>query len=69
MTAPFEILTSIPTRSASASPWSRKARRARPARVVGAEIVPGARLTGKVERHETFGVFVFLAPGRPASSR
>jgi small subunit ribosomal protein S1 len=29
-----------------------------------AEIVPGARLTGKVERHERFGVFVFLAPGR-----
>jgi small subunit ribosomal protein S1 len=28
------------------------------------EIVPGARVTGKVERHETFGVFVFLAPGR-----
>jgi small subunit ribosomal protein S1 len=28
------------------------------------EIVPGARLIGKVERHETFGVFVFLAPGR-----
>jgi small subunit ribosomal protein S1 len=30
----------------------------------GVEIVPGARLTGKVERHETYGVFVFLAPGR-----
>jgi small subunit ribosomal protein S1 len=29
-----------------------------------AEIVAGARLTGKVERHETYGVFVFLAPGR-----
>ena len=28
------------------------------------EIVAGARLTGKVERHEKFGVFVFLAPGR-----
>ena len=28
------------------------------------EIVPGARLTGKVERHESFGVFVFLAPGK-----
>ena len=28
------------------------------------EIVAGARLTGKVERHERFGVFVFLAPGR-----
>jgi small subunit ribosomal protein S1 len=28
------------------------------------EIAAGARLTGKVERHEAFGVFVFLAPGR-----
>jgi small subunit ribosomal protein S1 len=28
------------------------------------ELVPGARVTGKVERHEKFGVFVFLAPGR-----
>jgi small subunit ribosomal protein S1 len=27
-------------------------------------IVPGARVAGKVERHEPFGVFVFLAPGR-----
>jgi small subunit ribosomal protein S1 len=39
------------------------------ARVAGAappasELVPGARVTGKVERHEKFGVFVFLAPGR-----
>jgi small subunit ribosomal protein S1 len=30
----------------------------------GAEITPGARLKGKVERHENYGVFVFLAPGR-----
>ena len=29
-----------------------------------ASIVPGARLIGKVERLEKFGVFVFLAPGR-----
>jgi small subunit ribosomal protein S1 len=28
------------------------------------EVVAGARFTGKVERHEKFGVFVFLAPGR-----
>jgi small subunit ribosomal protein S1 len=28
------------------------------------EMVAGARLTGKVERHEKFGVFLFLAPGR-----
>jgi small subunit ribosomal protein S1 len=27
-------------------------------------VVPGARVTGTVERHEPFGVFVFLAPGR-----
>jgi small subunit ribosomal protein S1 len=27
-------------------------------------IVPGGRLMGKVERHEKFGVFVYLAPGR-----
>lgn len=30
----------------------------------GVEIVPGARLKGKVERHEKYGAFVFLAPGR-----
>ena len=30
----------------------------------GEAIVPGARLKGKVERHERYGVFVFLAPGR-----
>ena len=28
------------------------------------QIAPGARLKGKVERHEPFGVFVFLGPGR-----
>lgn len=33
-------------------------------KAAGAGIVPGARLTGKVERHEKFGVFVFLSPGR-----
>ncbi len=27
-------------------------------------LAPGAIVTGKVERHEKFGVFVFLAPGR-----
>ena len=34
------------------------------AREAPREIAPGAKLTGKVERHEKFGVFVFLAPGR-----
>jgi small subunit ribosomal protein S1 len=30
---------------------------------VRSAITPGARLTGKVDRHEKFGIFVFLAPG------
>ncbi len=34
--------------------------------VVQSGIVAGARVTGKIERHEKFGVFVFLAPGRTA---
>ena len=38
--------------------------RADGARSAAPGIVAGARLTGKVERHESFGVFVFLAPGR-----
>jgi small subunit ribosomal protein S1 len=38
--------------------------RAGDSRPSASEIVPGARLTGVVERHEKFGVFVFLAPGR-----
>ena len=40
--------------------------RTRPEGATGARagVVPGARLTGKVERHEKFGVFVRLAPGR-----
>ena len=28
------------------------------------EVAPGARVKGTVERHERFGVFVYLAPGR-----
>jgi len=44
---------------------SARAVRAEPADAGRApEIVPGARLTGKVERREKYGVFVFLAPGR-----
>ena len=38
------------------------------ARATGAQrlaaVVPGARLTGTIEKHESFGVFVFLAPGK-----
>jgi small subunit ribosomal protein S1 len=30
------------------------------------EMVPGSHVIGRVERHEKFGVFVYLAPGRTA---
>jgi small subunit ribosomal protein S1 len=64
-TAAFEILSIdlekkrigvalVPEGSARASSAAQSA----------SAIVPGARLRGKVERHERFGVFVFLAPGR-----
>jgi ribosomal protein S1 len=39
---------------------SSRASAAKPSR---SSIEPGARLTGKVERHDKMGVFVFLAPG------
>lgn len=62
MTANFEVLSIDPDKKrigvALVEEGSAKAGDA----VTG--IAPGARLTGKVERHETFGVFVFLAPGR-----
>jgi small subunit ribosomal protein S1 len=38
--------------------------RAGEAAAPGRSIAPGAIVKGKVERHEKFGVFVFLAPGR-----
>lgn len=39
---------------------SSRANSARPSR---SAIQPGARLTGKVERHDKMGIFLFLAPG------
>lgn len=65
LTAPFEILTIdrdkkrigvalVPEGSARAAGVSSAA----------GEIVAGAQVKGKVERHESFGVFVFLAPGK-----
>ena len=64
-TAAFEVLSVDPDKKrigvALVPEGSSRAAGATPSAV---EIVPGARLTGKVERHEKFGVFVFLAPGR-----
>ncbi len=65
MTGAFEILTIDPGKKrigvALLPEGSARAGGAAPSRP---EIAAGARLTGKVERHEKFGVLVFLAPGR-----
>lgn len=65
LTAAFEIL-SIDTeqRRMGVALVEEGSSRAGAAAASTTEIVPGARLTGKVERHEPYGVFVFLAPGR-----
>lgn len=64
-TADFEVLSLEPEKKrigvALVPEGSARAAGTGPAE---GEIAPGARLTGKVERHEPFGVFVFLGPGR-----
>jgi small subunit ribosomal protein S1 len=64
MTAEFEILSIDPDKKrigvALVDPASSRSGVTTGTR----EIAAGVRLTGKVERHEPFGVFVFLAPGR-----
>ena len=65
MMATFEILTIDPVQKRIGVALVQEAW-GRAAGAMGARpgIVPGVRLTGKVERYEKFGVFVFLAPGR-----
>jgi small subunit ribosomal protein S1 len=64
-TGAFEILTVDPERKRiGVALVPEGTARASGAASSRAEIAPGTRLTGKVERHEKFGVFVFLAPGR-----
>jgi small subunit ribosomal protein S1 len=69
MTGDFEILEIDPAkRRIGVALVSTAARGDDVAAVPGSAakgaIVPGARLTGTIERVEKFGVFVFLAPGR-----
>jgi small subunit ribosomal protein S1 len=67
-TAAFEILNIDPDKRrigvALVPEGSSRATQAAGSGASTTEIVAGARMTGKVERHEKFGVFVFLAPGR-----
>ena len=64
-TGPFEILSIDPAQKriavALVEEGSSRAAGVAPAQDA---LAPGAIVTGKVERHEKFGVFVFLAPGR-----
>jgi small subunit ribosomal protein S1 len=64
-TATFEILSIDPAqkRIGIALVEEGASRTAGPTTSQGA-FAPGAIVTGKVERHEKFGVFVFLSPGR-----
>jgi small subunit ribosomal protein S1 len=65
MTGTFEILSiDLEQKRIGVALVQEGAARAEGATGARPGIVPGARLTGKVERHENFGVFVFLAPGQ-----
>jgi small subunit ribosomal protein S1 len=65
MTAAFEILTiDLEKKRIGVALVPEGSTRASGVGAAQPGIVPGARLKGKVERHEKFGVFVFLAPGR-----
>jgi len=64
-TAAFEILSIDPDkRRIGVALVPEGSSRAAGALEASGAIVEGARVTGKVERHERFGVFVFLAPGK-----
>ncbi len=64
-TGTFEIM-SIDTaqKRIGLAPVDEASSRAAGAAAPEGALVPGAIVTGKVERHEKFGVFVFLSPGR-----
>ena len=65
MTGAFEVLSIDPEKKRiGVAMLPEGSARAGGSASAQSEIAPGARLKGKVERHEKFGVFVFLAPGR-----
>ena len=65
MTGAFEILSIDPAQKRiGVALLEEGTSRAASASAAQGAIVPGTILTGKVERHEKFGVFVFLSPGR-----
>jgi len=63
-TAPFEILNIDPEKKRIGVALVPEGSARAGSAVPQSALVPGARVKGKVERHEKFGVFVFLSPGR-----
>jgi small subunit ribosomal protein S1 len=64
-TAAFEILSlDVQARRIGLAPASERPTQSGDAAASSGEIVPGARLTGKVERLGKSGIFVYLGPGR-----
>jgi small subunit ribosomal protein S1 len=64
-TAAFEILSiDLATKRIGVALVEEGSARAAGATAAQGALAPGAIVTGKVERHERFGVFVFLSPGR-----
>ena len=64
-TATFEILSiDLAQKRIGLAMVEEGSTRAAGATVSADAVTPGALVTGKIERHEDFGVFVFLAPGR-----
>jgi small subunit ribosomal protein S1 len=67
MTGAFEILAIDPEQKRiGVALMEEGSSRAAGATAPESAVVPGALLKGKIERHEKFGVFVFLGPGRTA---
>jgi small subunit ribosomal protein S1 len=65
MTGTFEVLSVDPDKKRLGVAMIPDGSARRPAAAASrAAIAPGARVVGKVERHERFGVFVFLGPGQ-----
>jgi len=65
LTAPFEILTiDLDKKRIGVALVPEGSTRAAGVASSSTEIVPGAKITGKVERHEPFGIFVYLTPDR-----
>jgi small subunit ribosomal protein S1 len=67
MVGPFEILAvDLEKRRIALALVDEASSRAAAAEGAATGIAPGARVTGKVERVEPFGVFLYLGPGRTA---